>query len=98
MSERRPSPETMLERAAAEEARSGRGRLKIFFGAAPGVGKTYAMLEAARARKLHGADVVIGLIETHGRRDTGALAEGIEVLPPRSLEYRGVTLSELDLD
>jgi two-component system sensor histidine kinase KdpD len=98
MEERRPTPEEMLERAALEEARAGRGRLKIFFGAAPGVGKTYAMLEAARARKRQGADVVIGLVETHGRRDTEALTEGLELLPSKSIDHRGVTLREFDLD
>ncbi len=98
MQERRPTPEEMLKRAAMEESRSIRGRLKIFFGASPGVGKTYAMLEAARARKRQGADVVIGLIETHGRKDTEALTEGLEMLTPRSIEHRGVVLREFDLD
>src|SRR5262249_29806774 len=96
--DQRPSPEEMLERARAEEARSGRGRLKIFFGASPGVGKTYAMLEAARARKREGLDVVVGWIETHGRRETEALLEGLEILPARSVEYRGVHLKEFDLE
>jgi two-component system, OmpR family, sensor histidine kinase KdpD len=96
--ERRPSPEEMLTRAAEEASRSHRGRLKIFFGAVPGVGKTYAMLEAARARKAHGADVVIGVVETHGRADTAALAEGIERISPRTIQYRGVELKEFDID
>jgi two-component system sensor histidine kinase KdpD len=98
MEERRPSPEQMLERAALEEARAGRGQLRIFFGAAPGVGKTYAMLEAARARKRQGADLVVGLVEAHGRRETESLLEGLEVLPPLSIEHRGVRLREFDLD
>ena len=88
----RPTPEEMLARARAEERASGRGRLKIFFGYAPGVGKTYTMLEAARARRRDGADVVIAWVETHGRRETEALAEGLERLPPRHVEYRGVHL------
>jgi len=94
----RPAPEEMLARAAAERERSQRGRLKIFFGAVPGVGKTYAMLEQARARKAQGADVAIGVIETHGRAETAALADGFEVIPRRDLHYRGVELHEFDLD
>lgn len=96
--ERRPSPEEMLQRAAEEEARARRGKLKVFFGFAPGVGKTYAMLEAARARRREGLDVVVGWLETHGRAETAALAEGLERISPRSLGHRGVTLEELDLD
>jgi two-component system sensor histidine kinase KdpD len=94
---RRPDPEALLRRIAAGEPRT-RGRLKVFFGASPGVGKTYAMLEAARARRKEGVDVVIGWVETHGRAETAALAEGLERVPPRDVEYRGVTLHELDLD
>ncbi len=75
-----------------------RGRLKIFFGAAAGVGKTYAMLLDARQRKAEGEEVVVGLVETHGRSETAALLEGQEVLPPRMVEYRGARLKELDLD
>ena len=88
----------MLARAAHEAARAGRGRLKIFFGAVPGVGKTYAMLEAARTARQRGLDVVIGWLETHGRAETAAMAEGFEHLPPRAVAYRGVTLDEFDLD
>lgn len=98
MDERRPTPEKMLARAAAEASRSDRGRLKIFFGAAPGVGKTFAMLEDARALVRQRKDVVIGLVETHGRAETEALTHGFETLPPRTIEYRGVQLRELDLD
>jgi two-component system sensor histidine kinase KdpD len=83
---------------AAEEVRTSRGRLKVFFGASPGVGKTYAMLEAARAKKAEGIDVVIGWVETHGRKETATLAEGLERLPPREVEYRGTRLHEFDLD
>jgi two-component system, OmpR family, sensor histidine kinase KdpD len=98
MTGRRPDPETLLARVKEEERRAGRGRLKIFFGASPGVGKTYAMLEEARARTRDGIDVVVGVVETHGRVETAALLEGLEVLPRRSLAYRGVTLKEFDLD
>src|SRR5262245_17900039 len=98
MNMRRPTPEEMLERARNEERRDARGRLKIFFGAAPGVGKTYAMLEAAQARKREGTDVVAGWVETHRRKETDRLLEGIEMLPPRSLSYRGLMLTEFDID
>jgi len=98
MTEPRRSPEELLARIREEEARAGRGRLKIFFGANPGVGKTFAMLEEARARRAEGVDVVIGVVETHGRTETAALATGLEVLPRRELSYKGVTLQEFDLD
>jgi len=98
MTDRRPDPESLLARARAEERRAGRGRLKVFFGASPGVGKTYAMLEEARAKRREGVDVVVGLVETHGRRETAALLDGLETLPRRTTEYRGVRLEELDLD
>lgn len=94
----RPNPDALLQRIRAEEARTGRGHLKIFFGASPGVGKTYAMLEEARAKRRDGVDVLVGLVETHGRPETAALLEGLAVLPRRPLEYRGVTLEEFDLD
>ena len=94
----RPSPDEMLARAHAEEQTRKRGKLRIFFGAAPGVGKTYAMLEAARERQAEGLDVVIGWIETHGRLDTEALAEGFERIPPREVQHRGLQLRELDLE
>jgi two-component system, OmpR family, sensor histidine kinase KdpD len=98
MSDERPDPDALLRRLAAEEARMASGRLKIFFGASPGVGKTYAMLEAACAKKAEGIDVVIGWVETHGRRETAALAEGLERLSPREVEHRGTRLHEFDLD
>ncbi|MGH9867680.1 MAG: DUF4118 domain-containing protein [Candidatus Polarisedimenticolia bacterium] len=88
----------MLARARAEQSAAGRGRLKIFFGYAPGVGKTYTMLEAALARLRDKVDVVVGWVETHGRQETEALAHGLERLPPRQVEYRGVVLQEMDLD
>lgn len=90
----RPSPESFL----AATARGERGRLKIFFGAAPGVGKTYEMLTTAHAAKREGVDVVIGVVETHGRAETLALVEGLEALPPREVAYRGRTLQEMDVD
>lgn len=90
----RPSPELLL----AEAQREGRGRLKVFLGAAPGVGKTYDMLRAAQAARAAGTDVVVGIVETHGRRETEALLDGLERLPLRRSEYRGRTLGELDVD
>jgi two-component system, OmpR family, sensor histidine kinase KdpD len=98
MTEPRPSPEQLLERLRDEEARAARGRLKIFFGANPGVGKTFAMLEEAKAKRAEGQDVAVGLVETHGRTQTAALLAGLEQLPRRSYEHRGVTLTEFDLD
>ncbi len=94
----RPTPEEMLARAAEEEARARRGRLKIFFGAAPGVGKTYSMLEAARERRREGIDLAIGWVDTHGRAETEALTAGLERMPVRLVEHRGITLRELDVD
>jgi len=95
-SDQRPSPEALLEAARREERRSG--RLKIFVGAAPGVGKTYEMLQQARARKQDGYDIVVGVVETHGRKETQALLDGLEVVPRRRLEYKGQWLEEMDLD
>jgi two-component system sensor histidine kinase KdpD len=94
----RPDPEALLARVKEEESRQRRGKLKIFFGAAAGVGKTYAMLEAARDERADGRDVVVGYVETHQRAETDALLAGLEALPPRSVEYRGTSLRELDLD
>jgi two-component system sensor histidine kinase KdpD len=94
----RPNPDTLLAKVEREQARARRGRLKIFFGAAAGVGKTFAMLEAARERRAEGVDVVVGLVETHDRKETAALLKGLEVLPTQSIEYRGTTLREFDLD
>src|SRR5712691_3243011 len=95
-SDQRPSPEALLEAARREE--SPAGRLKIFVGAAPGVGKTYEMLQQARARKLDGYDVVVGVVETHGRKETQALLEGLEIVPRQRLEYKGQVLEEMNLD
>jgi two-component system sensor histidine kinase KdpD len=96
--DRRPRPEDLLARAADEESRGRRGRLKVFFGASPGVGKTYAMLEAAQARRRRGDDVVVGWVETHGRADTEMLTGGLERVAPRVVQHRGITLREMDLD
>jgi two-component system, OmpR family, sensor histidine kinase KdpD len=98
MSEVRPDPDALLARVQAQEAKEQRGRLKVFFGAAAGVGKTYAMLEAAQALRAQGVDVVAGYVETHDRAETEALLRGLELLPQRSADYRGVKLREFDLD
>ncbi|HEY7412465.1 MAG TPA: sensor histidine kinase KdpD [Vicinamibacteria bacterium] len=98
MDERRPDPDALLERVRAEDRPRTRGRLKVFFGASPGVGKTYAMLDAAQRARAAGRDVVVGWVETHGRAETARLLEGLERLPPRSVEHRGVVLQEMDLD
>ena len=94
MNDRRPSPEALLR----EAERTGRGRLMIFLGAAPGVGKTYEMLTAAQIRKREGVDVVIGVVETHGRQETAALTAGLETVPRRRIDYRGHMLDEMDID
>ena len=98
MSERRPNPDALLKRVQAEESRELEGKLKIFFGANPGVGKTYAMLEAAHEQRRDGIDVVIGVVETHGRAETEALVQGLELVPRKAIEYRGTVLQEFDLD
>lgn len=98
MNDKRPDPDKLLNRVQMEAALEKRGKLKIFFGASPGVGKTFAMLEAARAKKAEGLDVVVGLLETHGRKETAALLEGMEVIPPQELDYRGTALKEFDID
>jgi len=95
-SEHRPSPEALLEAARREERRVG--KLRIFVGAAPGVGKTYEMLQQAHARKKDGYDVVVGIAETHGRRETEALLQGLDVIPRRRIQYKGQWLEEMDLD
>lgn len=94
--EQRPSPEALLEAARREESASG--KLKIFVGAAPGVGKTYEMLQSAHAKRKAGIDVVVGFVETHGRAETEALVRGLEVIPRQRLEYRGQIVEEMDLD
>lgn len=98
MEERRPSPDLLLKQVQDEEERKRQGKLKIFFGAAPGVGKTYAMLEAARQKLAEGIDVVAGVVETHRRKETEELLKGFEVIPRSPVEYRGATLTEFDID
>ena len=98
MDDQRPDPDELLEKVHRQEARAGRGRLKVFFGACAGVGKTYAMLTAAQGLHAQGADLVVGVAETHGRSETAHLLEGLEVLPPRRIAYRGRQLTEFDLD
>ena len=94
----RADPDALLERVEAAEDKLKRAKLKIFFGFAPGVGKTYAMLEAARRAREAGADVVVGIVETHGRSETHALLSGLEVLPRRPVSHRGIVLHEFDLE
>src|SRR5665213_4126773 len=94
--DKRPSPEDLLAAARREESRVG--KFKIFVGAAPGVGKTYEMLQQARARSKDGYDIVVGVVETHGRKETEALLEGLDVIPRWRLEYKGQWLEEMDLD
>ena len=98
MNQKRPDPDALLNRVRAEEARQLEGKLKVFFGANPGVGKTYAMLEAAQEQRRDGVDIVIGIVETHGRSETEALVNGLEVVPRRVVDYRGTVLQEFDLD
>ncbi len=97
LNDKRPDPDELLARVQAAEAKNRRGKLKIFFGAAPGVGKTYAMLEAARKAGKEGLDVVIGYVEPHARPDTQALVLGLDVLARRPVNYRGRELLEFDL-
>lgn len=94
----RPNPDHLLQRMQAVGERAARGRLRIYFGASAGVGKTFAMLAAARAQREQGGDLVVGVVETHGRAETEALAEGIERVPLHRVDYRGRTLQEFDLD
>src|SRR6266481_1965869 len=94
----RPNPDSLLAALQKEEAGKKRGQLKVFLGMSPGVGKTYAMLEAAQKELKAGRDVVIGYVETHGRRETDRLAEGLPVVPRKTVEYRGIALAEMDLD
>ena len=94
----RPNPDDLLARVQAEEARQARGKLKIFLGYAAGVGKTYAMLEAAHQRREEGVDVVIGCVETHGRAETEALAAQLDLIPRREIAYRTTILTEMDVD
>jgi two-component system sensor histidine kinase KdpD len=94
----RPNPDALLSSIQREETASHRGKLKVFLGMAPGVGKTFAMLEAAQRELKAGRDVVIGYVETHGRKETDSLTQGLPLIPRRSIEHRGITLTEFDLD
>jgi two-component system sensor histidine kinase KdpD len=98
MMEQRPDPDKLLEQLKEDEKSARRGRLKIFLGYAAGVGKTYAMLEAARQRNAEGVDIAIGYIETHKRVETERIAQGLEIIPRKVIEYHGVTLTEMDVD
>lgn len=98
MIDERPDPDELLERLQCDQTRAKRGKLHIFFGASAGVGKTYAMLNAARSARTAGTDVVVGLAETHGRGETAALLEGLEILPRKAIDHRGARLEEFDLD
>ena len=99
MNDNRPDPDALLAQLRQEEEQAQRGKLKIFFGASAGVGKTYAMLAArAQREQQEGRDVVIGIVETHGRAETAALLAGLELLPLREIDYRDRTLKEFDLD
>src|SRR5512138_1205022 len=92
------NPDALLANLKKEEAKARRGKLKVFFGMAPGVGKTYAMLEAANRELASGRNIVIGYVETHGRKETDALTRGLPLIPRLQVDYRGVLLSEMDLD
>ncbi|UTH74505.1 DUF4118 domain-containing protein [Chromobacterium sp. IIBBL 290-4] len=98
MTDLRPDPDALLDELKREELDAQRGRLKIFFGACAGVGKTYAMLAAARTKQQEGIEVLIGVVETHGRKETAAQLDGLEILPPSQIEYKGRSLSEFDID
>jgi two-component system, OmpR family, sensor histidine kinase KdpD len=94
----RPNPDALLAEIQRKERAAKRGKLKVFFGMSPGVGKTYTMLEAAQTRRREGVDVVVGVVETHGRSETHALLAGLPIITRKKIEYRGVTLEEMDLD
>jgi two-component system sensor histidine kinase KdpD len=97
-SEQRPDPDSLLARVKQQQMKARRGKLRIYFGSSAGVGKTFAMLVAARKLLADGIDVVVGVVETHGRAETAALLEGLPLLPPKSVAYRGKVLSDFDLD
>src|SRR5271154_454547 len=94
----RPDPDLLLAKVKQQEAQARRGKLRIYFGSAAGVGKTYAVLIAARKLVSEGRPVLVGVVETHGRAETAALLEGLEILPPKVIAYRGKPLQEFDLD
>src|SRR5512137_2640981 len=96
--ENQKNPDLLLAAIQKEESQYNRGKLKVFLGMSAGVGKTYAMLEAAQRAKREGRGVVVGYVETHGRKETDALVFGLPLIPRRKLEYRGITLEEMDID
>ncbi|MES2767866.1 MAG: sensor histidine kinase KdpD [Bdellovibrionota bacterium] len=96
--DRRPNPDDLLRGVQKLDQKEKRGKLKVFFGMCPGVGKTFAMLRAAREMKSNGADIVIGLVETHGRLETEKMIEGQEIIPQTNLNYRGTVIRQLDVD
>jgi hypothetical protein len=95
---KRPDPDELLKHVEREERKRSRGKLKLFLGYSAGVGKTYAMLEDAHRCKDRGMDVIVALVEAHGRKETEALLEGLKVIPPKKVEHRGMELMEPDLD
>ena len=97
-SDQRPDPDALLAKVQAQERQAARGKLRIYFGASAGVGKTYAMLSAARKLQSDGHDVLVGVVETHGRTETASQLEGLHLLPPKLIEYRGKTITEFDID
>ncbi|MDB5762121.1 MAG: kdpD [Herminiimonas sp.] len=94
----RPDPDALLAKVQEQERRAARGKLRIYFGASAGVGKTYAMLVAARKLQADGHDVMVGVVETHGRSETASVLEGLDVLPLKTIDYRGRTIAEFDID
>src|SRR5689334_22018719 len=96
MNDERPNPDDLLKRVQVQEAKQARGKLKVFFGAAPGVGKTYAMLQEARQKAREGEDVVIGYVEPHVRPETQALVLGLELLPRLEIDHAGSKRTEFD--
>src|ERR1019366_10075965 len=98
LSEQRPDPDSLLARVTLQEAKAQRGKLRIYLGASAGVGKTFAMLLAARKLNSEGCDVIVGVFQTHGRSETESLLDGFEIVPPKTLSHRGRTLTDFDLD
>jgi two-component system sensor histidine kinase KdpD len=97
MPDRRPDPDALLASLHRDEVRASRGQLKVFFGMSPGVGKTYAMLKAAHEELSEGDEAIVGVVETHGRKETEALLAGLTIVPRKQIAYRDIQLGELDL-
>jgi two-component system sensor histidine kinase KdpD len=98
LTDNRPDPDELLASLKLEEEKNKHGKLKIFFGMCAGVGKTYAMLQTALAEKSKGSDIIIGIVETHNRKETAELAEGFELIPRKAYQYKSTTVYEMDLD